>query len=145
MNAHAVNRMGRLGVGVSNQLSNDLSSLSFKLQKSQSFAFGGVLGLSTDDNHGGHGFGVKAYKIFYDEPQLNFYGSVLGALISKKIGGESDSGFQIDFTFGSEFHFTGLYSLGLSFEFGISLNKMDEFVIETVGDHFVSAGIHFYL
>ena len=46
---------------------------------------------------------------------------------------------------GSEFSFAGLSSLGFSVEFGLSLNKVDEFVVETVGDNFIVAGAHFYL
>ena len=69
----------------------------------------------------------------------------MGALIKEKNGSVDESGFQFDLTFGSEFHFTGLNSLGFSFEFGISMNKMDTFIVETVGHHFITAGIHFYL
>ena len=141
----AIDRRGRLGVGVNNQLNNNLPALSFKLQKSRSFSFGGLFGISTEDVGGGYGIGLKGYKVIFDEPQLNFYTSLMCALIKEKNGDVDQSGFQFDLTFGSEFHFAGLNSLGFSFEFGVSMNKMDTFVVETVGHHFVTAGIHFYL
>ena len=141
----AIDRRGRLGVGMNDQLKVGLPALSFKLQKSKSFAIGGVIGYSTDDNGGGHGAGLKLYRVLFDEPQLNFYGSLLGAMIKKNSPGNEQSGFQVDVTLGSEFSFTGLTSLGFSFEFGVSLNKLDDFVVETVGNHFVVSSIHFYL
>lgn len=141
----AMDRAGRLGIGFTTQLTNDLPAISFKLQKSKSFAFSGLFGLDTSDN-GGWGAGFKMYKIIFDEPQLNFYAAALGALTSKKTTGQVEqSGFQFDVTFGSEFSFTGLASLGFSFEFGISLNKVNDFAIQTVGHNFLVAGVHFYL
>jgi hypothetical protein len=145
LNINAMNRTGRLGAGFTNQLVNDLPAMSFKLQKSKSFAFGGVFGLDSSDT-GGWGAGVKVYRNIFDEPMANFYASMLGALTSKKSSATEDqSGFQFDFTLGSEFSFTGLNSIGFSFEFGLSLNKLDDFVIQTVGNSFIVAGVHFYL
>lgn len=143
--AQALEKTNRLGVGMSNQLKNDFPALSFKIQKSKSLAIGGMFGLSTADSNGGYGAGVKFYRNIFDEPQLNFYFSGMGALLSNKIGGISYSGFQFDLSLGSEFHFSGLNSLGFSFEFGVSANKKKDFVFETLGSHFVVAGIHFYL
>lgn len=143
--AYGMERVGRLGAGVSNQLMGDLPAVSFKLQRSRSFAFGGLLGMDTA-NDGGMGAGLKIYRNFFDEPQLNFYGSLLGAYLSdKRTTGEDQTGFQFDVTLGSEFSFTGLQSLGFAFEFGVSLNKLDDFVIETVGDSFIVMMAHFYL
>jgi len=145
LNVSAMNRTGRLGAGFTTQLVNDLPAISFKLQKSKSFAFGGLFGLDSSDN-GGWGAGFKVYKNIFDEPMANFYASLLGAVTSKKSAtAEDQSGFQFDFTLGSEFSFTGLNSLGFSFEFGISLNKLDDFAIQTVGNNFLIAGVHFYL
>lgn len=143
--AQALEKTNRLGIGMSNQLKNDFPALSFKIQKSKSFAYGGLLGLSTADKNGGYGVGIKVYRNIFDEPQLNFYLSGMGALLSNKVDSKSYSGFQFDLSFGSEFHFTGLNSLGFSFEFGVSANKKKDFVFETLGSHFLVAGIHFYL
>lgn len=143
--SYAMDRRGRLGAGFTNQLQNGLPAVSFKLQKSKSFAFGGVFGINTDASSGGSGGGVKLYRNIFEEPQLNFYASSLIGFISQKRSAGDQSGFQVDLTMGSEFSFAGLSSLGFSVEFGISLNKIDEFVVETVGHNFIVAGAHFYL
>lgn len=138
-------RIGRLGVGLSNQLKNELNSISFKIQKSRSFAFGGMVNMDTSDT-GGWGAGLKLYKNVFEEPQANFYFSFLGALMNrKKSDGTETSGFQIDLTAGSEFSYSGLQSLGLSFETGLSFNKLDEFAVQTTGSLFIIGSIHFYL
>ncbi len=143
--AQALEKNNRLGVGMTNQLKNDFPALSFKIQKTKSFAYGAMAAVSTADQNGGYGVGVKVYRNIFDEPQLNFYLSGMGAILSNKIGGTSYSGFQFDLSFGSEFHFSGLNSIGFSFEFGASANKKKDFVFETLGSHFIVAGIHFYL
>jgi hypothetical protein len=143
--AQALEKTNRLGVGLSNQLKNDFPALSFKVQKTKSFAYGAMAGISTSESSGGYGVGIKLYRNIFDEPQLNFYLSGMGALLSNKIASTSYSGFQFDLSFGSEFHFSGLNSLGFSFEFGVSANKKQNFVFETIGSHFLVAGIHFYL
>lgn len=141
----ATDRIGRLGLGFTNQLQNNTPSISFKLQRSKSFAFGGFFGLDTGDD-GGWDAGIKLYRVIFDEPQLTFYSHFLGALINEKSDGIKDeSGFQFDVGMGSEFSFRGLESLGFSVEFGFSLYKVDEFVIQTVGSNFVIGSVHFYL
>ncbi len=143
--ASAYERVGRLGLGMTNQLKLDFPQLSFKMQKSRSTSIGGIAGVSTDEDKGGYGAGLKLYRNIFDEPQLNFYFTGTGALLSKKINGTSYSGFQFDFGFGSEFHFEGLNSLGFSFEFGFSGHKTKNFAFETMGNSFVVSAIHFYL
>ena len=142
----ALDRTARLGLGMSNQLLGDYPAISFKLQKSKTFAFGGLLSYN-NRSLGGWGAGLKIYRNIFDEPQLNFYTSLLGALINEKISEtESESGFQFDLTLGSEFSFANLNSIGMSFEFGLSLNKLeDDFILEVANHSFVVAGIHFYL
>jgi hypothetical protein len=144
--AMALERVGRLGVGFHNQFKTDIPAVSFKLQKSSSSAFSGSFGIDTDSNTGGYGAGLKYFRNLFDEPQANFYVAALGAMISQKQnGGEDQSGFQFDLSLGSEFSFAGLSSLGFSFEFGVSLNKLKDFVIQTTGQNFVVGSVHFYL
>ncbi len=137
--------INKLGIGASNQLINNFPAISLKLQKTRSTAVGVLLNLSTEENGGGYGAGLKYYKIIFDEPSLNFYASSLLALINQTNIGEDHTGFQVDLTLGSEFHFPSLESIGFSFEFGVSLSKLDDFTIKTVGYHVVKAGVHFYL
>jgi hypothetical protein len=143
--AVALEKTNRLGVGMTNQLKNEFPAFSFKIQKSRSFAYGGMVGFSSSETQGGHGVGLKFYRNIFDEPQLNFYVAGAGALLRNKLASVSHSGFQFDLSFGSEFHFVGLNSLGFSFEFGVSAHKQKDFVFQTLGNHFVVSGIHFYL
>lgn len=143
--AQALEKTNRLGVGMSNQLKNDIPAFSFKMQKTRSFAYGGLVGVSSSKTDGGFGVGLKLFRNIFDEPQLNFYMAGMGALLSTKMNSTSYSGFQFDLSFGSEFHFVGLNSLGFSFEFGVSANKKKDFVFETIGSQFVVAAVHFYL
>jgi len=149
-NAHAIDLRGRLGVGASNQLANDLPALSLKLQQSKSFALGGLLGLKSDQDHTLYGVGLKFYRIIFDEPLLNFYLSGLFATQSywDEDKDKTKTGFQVDATLGSEFHFQGIESLGFSLEFGFSardVGKSEGTSFETLGDNFIKAAIHFYL
>lgn len=144
--AHANELQGRLGVGMSNQLQNDIPSISFKIHTSEQFAAGLLVGISTSDKKGGYGAGIKLYRILFVEPQLNFFSSALLGVINRKTTSTSDTGFQFDATLGTEFHFTGLQSVGFSFEFGISVNKIkDDFNIQTTGHNLFAAGVHFYI
>lgn len=144
--ARGIDRRGRLGVGISNQLKTEAPSISFKLQQSRSFSIGGLVSADTGDN-GAFGAGLKLHRHFFEEPHLIFYGAIMGAYLNDKRGSSllNVSGFQVDLTLGTEFHFQGLQSLGFHFDFGVSMNKLDDFIVETVGSQFLIMGIHFYL
>jgi hypothetical protein len=140
---------GRLGIGATNQLANELPAISFKIQTSKTMGLGGLFGLKSDENQSLYGAGVKFYRIIFDEPQLNFYFAGLFAMQNfVNNQNNTESGYQADGTLGTEFHFSGLESLGFSFEFGISARNTDPEAgqsIETLGDHLIKAGVHFYL
>jgi hypothetical protein len=146
----AADLRGRMGVGASNQLANNVPALSLKIQQSKTFAMGGVLGFKSDQDHTLYGAGLKLYRIIFDEPQLNFYMAGLFAT-QNYLDEKSDkvkSGYQIDGTLGTEFHFQGLESIGFSFEFGLSVrnaNASGGTSFQTLGDQFVKAAVHFYL
>ncbi len=138
----------RLGVGATNQLANGLPAVSLKIQQTKTFAFGGVLGFKSNQDNTLYGAGVKFYRIIFDEPQLNFYMAGLLATQTYLDGDKAKSGYQADGTMGTEFHFTGLESLGFSFEFGVSVRNTEPeggTTFQTLGDQFVKAAVHFYL
>lgn len=145
----AADLRGRLGVGATNQLANGLPAVSFKIQQSKTFALGGLVGFKSNEDHTLYGAGVKFYRIIFDEPQLNFY--MAGLIATQTYLDDTDkakSGYQVDGTLGSEFHFAGLESIGFSFEMGVSARnatKKGGTSIETLGDNFLKAGVHFYL
>ncbi len=139
-----------MGVGATNQLANEIPAISLKIQQSKTFALGGLLGFRSNQDHTLYGAGVKFYRIIFDEPQLNFY--MAGLVATQNYVDETEdkvkSGYQIDGTMGTEFHFQGLESIGFSFEFGISARNVDADrgnSIETLGDQFLKAAVHFYL
>ncbi len=146
---YAADLRGRMGIGLSNQLANELPAISMKIQQSKTFAIGGLVGFRSDEDHTLYGAGVKFYRIIFDEPQLNFY--LAGLLATQNyVDSETDktkSGYQVDGTLGSEFHFSGLESIGFSFEFGVSARNTAEggSGFQTLGDNFLKAAIHFYL
>lgn len=145
----AADLRGRLGVGATNQLANDIPALSLKIQQSKTFAIGGLLGFKSDQDETLYGAGVKFYRIIFDEPQLNFY--MAGLFATENYLDEEEktkTGYQIDGTLGTEFHLSGLESIGFSFEFGLSVRDADPeggTSFETLGDQFVKAAVHFYL
>lgn len=146
--AFAADLRGRMGVGASNQLANNIPAISLKIQQSKTFALGGLVGFKSDQENTLYGAGVKLYRIIFDEPQLNFY--LAGTFATLNFLDENEkvkSGYQIDGTMGSEFHLSGLESLGFSFEFGLSARNADEngTALQTLGDQFVKAAVHFYL
>ncbi len=143
--AFTFEKINRLGIGINNQIHSDFPALSFKMQKNKSFAFGGLFGYSSDSTNGGEEVGLKVYRNIFDEPQLNFYVAGMGAFLNNKVNSTSYSGFQFDLSLGSEFHFTGLNSIGFSFEFGVSAYKKKEFVFQTLGNNFIVSALHFYL
>jgi hypothetical protein len=148
--AMAADLRGRMGVGASNQLANDIPALSFKIQQSKTFALGGILGFKSDQDNTLYGAGLKFYRIIFDEPQLNFY--MAGLFAAENYLDNRDklkSGYQLDGTLGTEFHFSGIESIGFSFEFGLSVRNADPdgggTSFQTLGDQFVKAAVHFYL
>lgn len=150
LEATSADLRGRMGVGATNQLANEIPAISLKVQQSKTFALGGLLGFRSNQDETLYGAGVKFYRIIFDEPQLNFY--MAGLLATLNYVDEKDdkvkSGYQIDGTLGTEFHFQGLESIGFSFEFGISARNADAdkgTSIETLGDQFLKAAVHFYL
>lgn len=146
----AADLRGRMGVGFTNQLANGLPAISLKVQQTKTFAIGGVLGFKSDEDNTLYGAGVKFYRIIFDEPQLNFY--LAGLLATQNyvdpVRDKTKTGYQVDGTLGSEFHFQGLESIGFSFEFGLSARNTDPkggSSFQTLGDQFLKAAVHFYL
>ena len=144
--AFARDMRGRLGIGTANQFKNGIPALSVKIQRSSVYALGGMLGTKFSDNDSGYAAGLKLYRIIFDEPQLNFYFALMGAMLNNSQNNSSTSGFQFDGSLGAEFNFAGLDSLGFSLEFGLSANKLaNTFTLETIGHNFINAAVHFYL
>lgn len=146
--ANAASRMGRLGIGMSNHLPVEMQTLSVKLQRNRSTALGGSFGLDSSSEGSNYALGLKIYKNIYEEPQLNFYSSGSLNIFTYEDVDEDKTkqGYLVDATFGAEFSFQGLESLGLSFEFGLGLSQHNgESHFQTVGYNVLKSAIHFYL
>ena len=144
---YAMNLAGRLGIELSNQIVTGIDTLSLKLQRNRSTAFGALLGLNSSSDASNYAIGLKGYRVIYDEPQLNFYSAFTGALFTyEDETDDTDSGYQAEAAFGTEFSFQGLESLGFSFEFGLGVVKHEgSTAVRTIGHSVLSSAIHFYL
>jgi hypothetical protein len=145
--AFAVNLIGRLGVGLNQQLPNNMSTISLKMQNSRSSAIGGFFGLDSGEQNTNYALGVKGYRIVYEEPQLNFYLGATAALFSFVDNNDDTSnGYILEGAFGTEFHLQGLESIGFSFEFGFGVHKESAGTsFKTIGHNTVVSAVHFYL
>lgn len=145
-NAFALNLQNRLGIGFSNQLITEEPVLSLKLQNSYNFAIGGLLGVNSEEDKTNYAAGLKLYRIIYDEPQLTFYLAGMGAFFTYEYQDKTRNGHQLDASFGSEFHFQGLESIGFSFEFGLGASRFEnKNRFSTIGNSFIKSAVHFYL
>ncbi len=139
--------IGRLGIGTTNQVVTGIEAISLKLQRNRKFGLGGIFGVDSSSDASTYAVGGKTYHIIYDEPQLNFYSSISAILFTYADASDDiQNGYQAEGSFGSEFTFQGLESVGFSFEFGLGLIKHDnKSSFKTVGHHMVQSAIHFYL
>lgn len=133
---------------MSDHLITDMKTLSLKLQNSRVSGIGGSFGIDTSEDGSFYALGLKYYQLIYEEPQLNFY-SAAGINVFTYQNQQSDdteSGYQLDGVFGSEFSFQGLESIGFSFEFGMTVyNYNEDTHIATTGQNILKSAIHFYL
>ena len=123
-NAQAASMAGRLGIGMTNHIASGMPAVSMKLQRNRSSAVGGHFGVDSSSEGMFYAVGLKAYRYIYEEPQLNFYSSLgIGLFSYKGSSDNTEQGYQLDGTFGTELSLQGLESVGFSFEFGVGLHK----------------------
>lgn len=145
--AYSASMAGRLGIGTTAHIENGMKALSMKLQRNRSTAIGGHFGLDSSSDGTIYALGLKVYRYIYEEPQLNFYSSLgIGIFNYKNANDDLESGYQMEGTFGTEFSFQGLESVGFSFEFGLGLSQYNkETHLKTVGHNALMSAVHFYL
>lgn len=143
--ASARDMQGRLGLGynaewVNTSLTNGVPAISLKYGLSRDIAAEAIFGVATT-TPGNSVTAVKLFKNVFFEPNLNFYFTLGGGVLSA----ESRTGSQFIAAFGAEFFIPGVDSLGFAMESGGSLDNMGgSFVFKTLGVSFLNAGIHFY-
>lgn len=135
----------RLGVGYQNQFSIDVPGIAARYYPNPDLGVAGALGIDTQNNASKFGLMVKAFRVIFKEPNLNFYLGAGGALISEETAGVSDSGFELNGFVGVEFFLPGLESLSFITEAGIGIASINDGVrFRTFGDHPFQAGVIFY-
>lgn len=147
LSAHAAedkSLKGRLGVGFTNQIAvtadGTVPALSGKYYLSKGAAVSVGTGFDTRSGNSTLAMGLKFYKNMFYESNLIFYTGAGLAFVSR-----NGSKLQGSLFLGTEFFLQQLPSLGLSFEAGIrGDNTTGSFAIRTIGDSFLSAGMHFY-
>lgn len=144
--AHAKDLTSRLGIGYKNQFSAELPSIAAQYYPAADIGLSASLGVDTQDNDSKFGFMVRLYKIVFMEDNLNFYmGTGAGLLSTETAAGQNESGFELAGYAGCEFFFSGLESLGFSFETGAAITSVSSGVrFRTFGDSPIRAGMMFY-
>lgn len=134
----------RLGVGVKNNSSEDVPAVGVVYYPNHDFGITGGIGLDTKKDQSKFVVNGGVRKILFKENQMNFYfGGQIG-IVNYEGGGEKQNGFELNALFGGEFFFTGLDSLGFSFEGGAGISSLKDVRFRTIGDSPFRAGMTFY-
>lgn len=150
-NAYAAekNLERRLGVGYSNQVGvgdvNGLPSVLAKYYTDKNLAFSGAIGIATGEDDSAFGLLLKIYRVIFPEENMLFYMGGGAGLVSNKVAGANNSGFELMGVVGGEFFFSGLENLGFMVEAGIGVISLSSDVsFRTIGQSPINAGIVFY-
>lgn len=150
ISAFAVDLTNRLGIGYSQQIgATELPLITAQYYPNSRFGLTAGLGIDTKKDDSKFGAMVKAHRIIFTENQMNFYmGGAVGYSTHETLEGTSTkdkSNFEMMALIGAQFFFTGLDSLGFTFETGIGVQTGDGGTrFRTLGDHPFRAGIVFY-
>jgi hypothetical protein len=134
----------RLGVGVKNNTSEEVPSVAVVFFDNKYFCVTGGLGIDTQKNQSKFAFTGGVRKILFRENQMNFYFGGQMGIVNFENAGDKQNGFELNALFGGEFFFTGLESLGFSFEGGAGIASLKEVRFRTIADSPLRAGIVFY-
>lgn len=144
-NLYAVDLANRLGVGYSNQMSADLPMITARYYPNSMTGLSLALGVNTENNESRFGALAKLYRVVFTEKNMNFYVGGGAGLLSIETAGVNQSGFELNAFLGGEFFFSGLESLGFTFEAGVGIRSdSDGTLFRTIGDHPLRGGIIFY-
>ncbi len=143
--AYGVDLANRLGVGYTNQLSTDLPSITARYYPNSKTGMSMAVGVNTQQSNSRFGLLAKLYRIVFTEDNMNFYVGGGAGLLSTEVAGQNNSGFELMGFLGGEFFFSGLESLGFTFEAGVGIRSdSNGTLFRTIGDHPLRGGIIFY-
>jgi hypothetical protein len=134
---------GRFGLGATSQTYEQLPAVSLKVHFSEKTAIGTYFSYKGTEE-ANYNFGFRYYNSIVSEPNLIFYGVLSGGILQTYNGTTSSSGYEGSIHFGTEFFFEEIKHIGLSFEAGISMTNVDEFIFQTSASHLFNSAIHFY-
>jgi len=142
--ASAKELVNRLGIGVKNDTSIDLPSLSVIYYPQTDIGITGGLGIDTQKDSSAFSFTGGVRRIVFKEDNMNFFmGGELG-LVNKEYSGDKQSGFSLSGLFGGEFFFHGLDNLGFSFQGGVGVVSLKDVRFRTIADAPLQAAVTFY-
>ncbi|MCB0377202.1 MAG: organic solvent tolerance protein [Bdellovibrionales bacterium] len=145
INSFAVDLANRLGVGYSNQMSEDLPAITARYYPNSMVGMSVAIGVDTEKNNSKFGALFKLYRIVFTENNMNFYVGGGAGLLSREVANDNRSGFELNGFLGGEFFFTGLENLGFTFEAGVGIRSdSDGARFRTIGDHPLRGGMIFY-
>ena len=132
-------------MGYTNQGAIDLPSMAVRYYPNEGLGLAAGIGIDTEKDASKFGFFGKLFKLIFSEENMHFYMGSGASILSQEVSGKNNSGFGLSGFAGGEFFFSGLDSLGFSFEMGVSVTSISSEVrFRTVGDHPIKAGITFY-
>ncbi|MFZ3229545.1 MAG: organic solvent tolerance protein [Pseudobdellovibrio sp.] len=144
-NVFAKDLTHRFGVGIKNNTSENLPSVTAVYHSTQDLAFLAGLGMDTKKNNSAFQINAGARKVIFTENNLNFYmGSQFSLVNFETPADGKNNGFEISALFGTEFFFTGLENLAFTFEGGIGVASVKDVRFRTIADDPFRAGIIFY-
>lgn len=144
MPSHAKDMRHRLGIGIKNNTSFDLPALAAVYYPAAELAVTGGLGTDTKKDNSLFTLNTGVRRLLFYEDRMNFYFGGQVGLVNYEIGGDKQSGWELNAIFGTEFFFSGLDNLAFTFEGGVGVVSMKEVRFRTIADHPLKAGILFY-
>ena len=140
---YAFENAGRFGFGATAQTYQEKPAVSIKIHFSEKMALGAFFAYEGTEE-ANYSIGARFYSAIVSEPNLIFYTVISGAMLQIYDGTTSSSGYQADINIGTELFFEEIKHIGLSFEAGIGVTNIDEFVINTNASHIFKSAVHFY-
>lgn len=134
----------RLGIGIKNNTSSSVDALAGVYYPNKDIGVTGGLGIDTQKDYSRMAFSAGIRKILFRETQMNFYYGGQLSVVNYETAGEKQNGFELSALYGAEFFLTGLDSLALTFEGGVSMVSVKDVRFKTIADHPLRAGIIFY-
>jgi hypothetical protein len=142
--ASAKEMTSRLGIGVKNDTSINIPSLSVLYWPTAEIALTGGLGIDTEKDSSRFSLNGGVRRIVFKEDNMNFFMGGEFGLINKEVAADKQSGFFLSGLFGAEFFFAGLENLSFCFQGGVGVVSLKDVRFRTIADTPFQAAVTFY-